>query len=134
MPPFRTRAMSWAEALQALMEAEQLHRQAFAPRAPTRGAPQWEPPVDVLETKREVLVLTAMPGVDPDAIDVTIDDGVLSISGRRTMPMELRDAVVHRLELPQGRFERRIALPPGCYAAVARATVNNCLIIRLSKV
>ncbi|HVY85467.1 MAG TPA: Hsp20/alpha crystallin family protein [Caulobacterales bacterium] len=133
MPPFRTRPMTWAEALDALMQVETLRRQAFAPSALTRGAPKWEPPVDVLETAHEVLILTAMPGVDPDRIDVAIEDGVLLISGRRTMPVELRDAVVHRLELPQGWFERRIALPAGRYAAVTRATVNNCLVIRLSK-
>lgn len=133
MPSFRTRPLTWPEALQALMEVEHVRRHAFAPRALAAGAPKWEPPVDVIETAHEVLVLTAMPGVDPDAIDVAIEGGALTISGRRIMPVELRDALIHRLELPQGWFERRVALPPGRYDAVRRAIVNNCLVVRLNK-
>jgi len=41
--------------------------------------------------------------------------------------------VIHRLELPQGRFERRIALPAGRYDAVRRAAVNGCVLITLQK-
>lgn len=131
---FRSRPPTWSEALEALMEVERLHRNAFAPRGLSAGGPKWEPPIDVLETDREVLILSAMPGVDPEAIEVALgEDSVLTISGHRAMPAELRRARVHRLELPQGRFERRIALPSGRYASVRRATVNNCLVIRLEK-
>ena len=61
-----------------------------------------------------------------------IDGGTLIVSGRRVLPAELRDARIHRLELPQGRFERRIALPAGRYA-VSRFAANGCIGLRLSK-
>ena len=55
----------WSEAFEMLARAERMHRQFFRPAA--RGAPvAWEPPVDILETDREVLVLVALPGVDAD--------------------------------------------------------------------
>jgi HSP20 family protein len=61
-----------------------------------------------------------------------IEDGALVVSGRRVLPPELRNAVIHRLELPQGRFERRIALPAGRYA-VRRFAGNGCLVFSLDK-
>jgi hypothetical protein len=49
------------------------------------------------------------------------------------LPAELRTAVIHRLELPQGRFERRIRLPGGRYSAVSRTTSHGCVVIALEK-
>ena len=92
----------------------------------------WEPPIDVLETDRELLILVALPGVNPDNVETVIHDGVLVISGRRTLPPELRNARIHRLELPQGRFERRIALPLGRYA-ISRFVMDGCVALRLAK-
>ena len=46
---------------------------------------------------------------------------------------ELRTAVIHPLELPQGRFERRVRVPAGRYGAVLRSAVNGCLLIILQK-
>jgi len=45
----------------------------------------------------------------------------------------LRTAVIHRLELPQGRFYRRLQLPAGRYSAVRRAVVDGCLVVTLQK-
>lgn len=114
-----------------LARAERMHRQLLQP--PHAGAPAWEPPVDVLETEREVLVMVALPGVDPDKIEAVIEDGALAISGRRVLPVELRTAIIHRIELPQGRFARRVPLPPGRYDAVKRAIVSGCLVVGLRK-
>lgn len=122
-----------SEAIQALARAERLHRQMFQPPSATRR-PAWEPPVDVLETEQEVLILIALPGVAPDQVEAVIEDGTLVVSGRRVLPPQLRTAVIHRLELPQGRFERRIPLPPGRYDAVRRVAGDGCLIISLRKV
>ena len=122
----------WSEACEMLARAERLHRQSFRLRSSMR-APAWEPPVDVLETEREVLVLVALPGVKMDTVEAAIDDGELAIVGVRTLPPALRDAVIHRLELPQGRFERRVELPPGRYSNVRRAAVDGCLVISLEK-
>jgi HSP20 family protein len=123
----------WSEACEMLARAERLHRQQFGLR-PSRRAPAWEPPADVLETAREVLVIVALPGVATEAVEVAIDDGALTIVGVRVAPAALRDAVIHRLELPQGRFERRLELPPGRYRNVTRRAVDGCLVISLEKI
>ena len=122
-----------SEAIDSLARAERLRRQFFSLQ-PSAGSQEssWEPPIDVLETDREILILVALPGVDPDEVEAVIDSETLVVSGRRVLPVELRNARIHRLELPQGRFERRIVLPAGRYA-VSRFAVNGCIVLRLSK-
>lgn len=122
----------WSEAVAMLARAERMHRQLFSP--PQGGRPAWEPPVDVLETEGEVLVLIALPGVAPEQVEAAIEDGSLVVSGKRALPAELRTAIIHRMELPQGRFERRIPLPPGRYDGVRRAAGDGCLLISLRKI
>jgi HSP20 family protein len=53
--------------------------------------------------------------------------------GQRVLPPELRIATIHRMELPQGRFERRVPLPLSRYDQVRRGTANGCLVISLRK-
>jgi HSP20 family protein len=122
-----------SEAIDSLVRAERLRQQFFSLQA-TAGSREasWEPPIDVLETEDEVLILVALPGVDPDQVEAVIENRTLVVSGRRVLPAELRNATIHRLELPQGRFERRILLPIGRYA-VSRFAVNGCIGLRLLK-
>ena len=122
----------WSEAFEMLARAERMHRQFFPPsNSPSPVA--WEPPVDVLETERAVLVLVALPGVDFNEVKAVINQAELLISGCRTYPEEMRTAIIHRLELPQGRFERRIRLPAGRYSAIHRSDSNGTLLITLEK-
>jgi HSP20 family molecular chaperone IbpA len=127
-------AWMWADAVQMLSKAERLQRQLFHPAGRRPGKACWEPPVDVIETEREVLILAALPGVDPEAVQTVIEDGVLILSGTRVLPPELATAVIHRLELPQGCFERRVRLPAGRYDSVRRAVANGCLLVSLHKI
>jgi HSP20 family molecular chaperone IbpA len=108
----------WSEACDMLARAERLHREFFRP-GPSGRMPSWQPPVDVIETEREVLVLVALPGVDPERVEAAIDGPDLVVAGSRVLPAELRTAVIHRLELPQGRFERRVA------RSISFARANN---------
>src|SRR5215475_3305018 len=121
----------WSEACEALARAERMHRDFFRPTVDR--LPSWEPPVDVLETEHMVLVLVALPGVDPERVEAVIEGADLLIAGVRILPPELQTAVIHRLELPQGRFERRVALPPERYSDVRRASIDGCLVITLNK-
>ena len=123
----------WSEALSMLARAERMHQQMFQPVTTTRAQIAWEPPVDVLETEHAVLVLAALPGVDVAKVEAVIEGGTLVIAGQRAVPPELRTAVIHRLELPQGRFERRVPLPPGRYSDVRRTEAHGCLVISLAK-
>jgi len=116
-----------AEAIGSFARTERLRQQFFSLRESG-----WEPPIDVLETENEFLIFVALPGVDPDQVEAIIEDGTLVISEHRVLPAELRNARIHRLELPQGRFERRIVLPVGRYV-VSRFAVNGCVGLRLAK-
>src|SRR5580692_8225659 len=122
----------WSEALQMLARAERMHQQLFQPVV-RRAQISWEPPIDLLETDKQVLVFAALPGVEVAKVEAVIEGAVLVISGHRVLPPELATATIHRLELPQGRFERRIPLPAGRYDAVHRSETNGCLVISLSK-
>lgn len=123
----------WSEACEMLSRAERMHRELFRPAGTQSRQAAWEPPVDVLETELAVLALIALPGVDANAVQAVIEDGDLVIAGTRAYPAELRTAVIHRLELPQGRFYRRLRLPAGRYGGVRRAVVDGCLVITLQK-
>ena len=123
----------WGDALNMLARADRLQRQLFQPAATRARQAIWEPPVDVLETETVVLIIAALPGVSEAAVNLTIDGAGLLIAGERAAPAELDRAKIHRLELPQGRFERRVPLPPGRYDKIERRTVNGCLVVSLRK-
>jgi len=127
------RSLMWSEAIALLDRAERLRREVFRPAQSVSRLPAWEPPVDVLETRDEVIVLVALPGVAADRVEVSLDGGALIFSGTRSFPKEMATAVIHRLELPQGRFERHVPLPPGRYSAVRRSVSDGCLTIVLEK-
>ena len=127
------RRWMWSEAFEMLARAEQLHREIFRPTGSVLQRPAWEPPMDVLETERAVLMLVALPGVNPSSVEISIEGDEMTISGCREFPPEMQTAAIHRLELPQGRFERRVRLPAGRYGAVHRSAADGCLIISLQK-
>jgi len=120
----------WAEALGMLERAERLQRDFFRPGVP---AAAWEPPVDVLETADELWIIAALPGVEPGDLQVTIEGDSIRIAGHRRFPSALRGAAIHRLELPNGRFERRIRMR-GMQLTLARSELaNGCLFLGLVK-
>ncbi len=124
----------WPEACAMLARAERLHRQFFHIGEAEANQPIWEPPVDVLETRGHVLALVALPGVDPETVVTAIEGDALVVVGERSLPEELSGAWIHRMELPQGRFERRIRLPRGRYSDVQCTSANGCLVVTLTKV
>jgi HSP20 family molecular chaperone IbpA len=126
------RSWMWSEAMDMLTQAERLHRQFFEPRQGASG-PAWEPPVDIIETANAVLIFAALPGVRPENVEAAIDGNCLVISGSRHLPPELATAAIHRLELPQGRFNRRVLLPAGRYSGVERTSVDGCIVVTLHK-
>ena len=72
----------WSEACDMLARAERLHREFFQPVRSGSRTPSWEPPVDMIETERDVLVLVALPGVDPDRVEAAIDGTDLVVAGK----------------------------------------------------
>lgn len=94
----------------------------------------WQPNVDIYERADAIIVLVELPGVARDKIQVTIDDGALRISGTR--PKTIPDATlhVHQMEIPCGRFERVLQLPPLPHPeAVEAAYSEGYLVVTIPK-
>ncbi|MGH8802993.1 MAG: Hsp20/alpha crystallin family protein [Casimicrobiaceae bacterium] len=123
----------WSHAWGLLEEAERMHRQFF--RVARSGCSQasWEPPVDVFEDERELIVVVAMPGVPVGRIEVLSEPGVLVVRGRRPLPFAGSHRVVRHLEIPYGAFERRILLPQREFNAGVPEFADGCLIVHLRK-
>ena len=77
-------------------------------------------------------MIVALPGVAPEQIQVVAGDGTLSVVGERAMPAAGR-AMLQRLEIPYGRFERRLDLPGGHYEIEQRELMHGCLHLTLRK-
>ena len=105
------RSWVWAEALELLRGAEKLQRRLFQIGA--SGAPGWEPPVDLYETADGLTLCVALPGVAADELEVFLESGTIVVRGERAFPVEYDRAIIYRLEIPYGRFERQIGLPLG---------------------
>lgn len=120
--------LMWVDALAVVARADRLHREFFQP-----VSPGWEPPVDLLETAEELILIAALPGVRAPDVNVVIGGSELAVTGVRRLPAVQGPARIHRMELPHGRFERRVALPPGAYELVRRDLVDGCLTIVLRK-
>lgn len=123
----------WADAIRRQERAERIQRQFFR-RVGPRPRKQWEPPVDVFETADSVYVIVALPGVsDSSLTDLEIRGDVLVVAGERGVPAPLEDALLHRLEIPHGHFERRVILPWPRLAIVKHALTDGCLFLTLKK-
>lgn len=71
------------------------------------------PPIEVQQRDDAVVVRLDLPGVDADEIDITVEDGMLIVSGeRRQEHREEREGIL-RTEITYGSFHRAIPLPPG---------------------
>lgn len=123
----------WAEACDLLNQAERLQQQFFRLGTTSPAPANWEPPIDIVESASDIEVSVALPGVAPEHVNVRDESGVLVIAAVRAPPMRPHSKTVHRLEIPYGRFERRIGLPPGRYELAEQACVNGCLVLRLVK-
>jgi HSP20 family molecular chaperone IbpA len=124
----------WGEACELIARAERMQRQFFRLSAPGRGDPVWEPPADVFEDERLVVVVVALPGVIAQHIEVEVQAQGVVVRARRQMPPASRGRRVHRLEIPYGVFERRVTLPETRVEAAGYEVADGCLIVRLRKV
>jgi HSP20 family protein len=71
----------------------------------------WVPALDVRESEDRFDVTLDLPGLEPSDVNVTFEDGMLSINGKREFSTEDKDDTWHRIERSFGTFARSIRLP-----------------------
>ena len=123
----------WGEALEMLERADRMHRQFCQLGAHRQTCPTWEPPVDVFETGRQFVVVLALPGVSADQLEIELVEAAIIVRGQRRLPAIGIGARLHRLELPYGRFERRVELPAASLQLRERNLEAGCLTLVLDK-
>ena len=94
----------------------------------------WMPAVDVQETK-DAFVLTAdLPGVDPNDIDITMENSVLTLRGKRAHESRTEEEGFRRIERSTGEFFRRFALPDAADPdSISARTANGVLTVKIAK-
>lgn len=119
----------WETAVDALERAERLHRQFFRLAGQHARVPVWEPPIEVFEHGGRLAIVVALPGVHPDHVNVSLEGGILIVAAERKLPEAFAVGAVHCMEIPYGRFERRIQLPAGRYRLIQRDAEHGCLLL-----
>lgn len=123
----------WAQACELLDRADRMQRQFVRYVGPGADAAVWEPPVDIQETADGLQFVFALPGVNPEHIEVSLEPSALTVSAVRPARLGSSDSVVRRMEIPHGRFVRRIALSGAPLRLADTRYVNGCLEVRLSR-
>ncbi len=85
----------------------------------------WAPACDIHETDNEIVVDCELPGVDPDAVDVSIEGDTMTIRGERTMSKDVSEKDYHRIERSYGTFVRILQLPADVVTDKALASYDN---------
>ena len=86
---------------------------------------QWTPSVDIIEDEKEWLVKTELPEVKKEDVKVTVEDGVLTITGERKLEKEEKDKKYHRIERSYGNFLRSFTLPDSADGAKVNAEFKD---------
>ena len=86
---------------------------------------EWQPAVDIREEEARYLITADIPGVNSKDIDVTLEDGVLSIKGERSTETDVSEAGYRRRERTHGTFMRQFTLPDTVNANGISATAKD---------
>ncbi len=89
---------------------------------------RWAPRLDTFDRDTDLVVRVEVPGVDPDTIEVTVENSVLTISGARRFDESAEEGGYHRREIFAGEFSRSLALPKGLDADGISARANHGLL------
>jgi len=96
-----------------------------SPEASSSPSVSWVPRVDIHEEKDRFVVLADVPGVDPKDIDITAENGVLTVRGERKVEKRETEAGYERIERVAGAFLRRFTLPEGANTEQITAKQTN---------
>ena len=92
------------------------------------------PAMDVVETQEELVLTAELPGLPKEEVKITIEDGVLTISGEKKLEKREEGKDYHLVERRYGTFHRQVTLPSQVDASKAAAAFENgVLIVRVPK-
>ena len=90
--------------------------------------PEWTPLADITEDDKEYLIKTELPEMKKEDVKVTVENGVLTISGERKFEKEEKNKKYHRVERGYGTFMRSFTLPDDADASKIKADFKNGLL------
>ena len=94
----------------------------------------WTPLADITEDDKEYIIKAELPDVKKEDVKVTVENGVLTISGERKFEKEEKKKKYHRVERAYGSFMRSFSLPDqGDASKVKAAFKNGMLTVHLPK-
>ena len=85
----------------------------------------WSPAVDIAEEESCFKITADLPDVKKEDVNVTVENGVLTLSGERKQEKEEKSKRFHRVERSWGRYQRSFALPPGANPEQVSAQFKN---------
>lgn len=98
-------------------------------------AVDWRPIVDISETNADYLIKVELPEVEKEDVEVSIDNGLLTIKGERKFVKEDETETQHRIESLYGLFSRSFTLPSDADEASISAKSNNGVLkVRIPKI
>jgi HSP20 family protein len=83
------------------------------------------PAMDVEEDENQIAIRTELPGIAKDEVQITLEDGVLTITGEKRSDRETKEKNYHLVERTFGAFQRSLSLPAGVEADKANASFEN---------
>lgn len=89
------------------------------------GIARWAPACDIYETDDSLVVEAELPGVDPKDIEVSIEEGILTLRGSKKTEKEVKEENYYRVERASGFFERAIRLPGEVDEQKVKAAYDN---------
>lgn len=94
----------------------------------------WAPAVDIKEEANRFLIVVDVPGVDPEKIEVHMENGMLTIKGERDSEKKTEREGYKRIEREHGAFYRRFTMPEGVNAnAIEASSKNGVLTLSIPK-
>lgn len=94
----------------------------------------WAPAVDISETDSAYQIRAELPGMKKDEIKLTVDQGVLTLSGERKVETQDKDQKHHRIERSFGSFTRSFVLPPDAVAdGISAECKDGVLTVRIAR-
>ena len=109
----------------------ELHREMnrlFDGRILPDASTDWAPALDLTQDKDQLRVVVELPGLKKEDIELSLQEGVLTVSGERKNATERKDGDTYRTERCYGRFQRSVELPSEVDANRVNATYQNGLL------